>query len=361
MKSTDIASQGRLPGLDGLRAVAVLMVLIHHFVPPSDSGSLFSKFVSRAGYGVEIFFVISGFLITHLLLREEFRNGRISLPLFYARRALRILPPLVVFLLTMMIAMQAGLLFIPEVDLIASLLFVRNFVGTSPETGHLWTLAIEEQYYLLWPAVLVLIRSHRLRVLLTTCFIFLSPLWFELNRYIVHGDYLNMFRTDLRLAPLAVGSLLALLLWAPISHRWLIHRAINNSWFAMMAPGVIGLLFLANITHIPIVRSFVVTLNWIIIALFINCLVHNSQSTLTQLFEFRPLAWVGTLSYSLYLWQQPFAPYVPRMTPAWFRVFPVNLCFALAFAVASYYLLERPLLSMRGRLRPDSKDARQSA
>jgi peptidoglycan/LPS O-acetylase OafA/YrhL len=308
--------------------------------------------VSRGGFGVEIFFVLSGFLITHLLLREETASGHISIRLFYARRSLRILPPVLCFLAVLAAAKAAGAIAVPTSDLVAGLLFIRNYDGTSAETGHLWTLAIEEQYYLLWPFLLLFVRGPWARIVLTWAYVVLAPFWIQLNfRWAGGADNVNSWRTDLRMAPLAVGSLLALLPAVPWGGRVLEHRFVRGFGAAVAATGLLGIVLLTDTLHLPVLRAFLPTVSWLCVAVIINCLTRNPESWPTRVLGTQPVVWIGTLSYSLYLYQQPFAPNVPGSGPDLFRQFPVNLCCVAVLAVASYYVVEQPLLSLRGKLR----------
>jgi peptidoglycan/LPS O-acetylase OafA/YrhL len=151
----------RLPGLDGLRAIAVLAVVLYH---------LDVSWMPGGFLGVDVFFVLSGFLITTLVVEEIERTGRLGLRDFYLRRARRLLPALLVLLAVLSLL---SLLVLPEEraelrrDVVAALLYVSNWsyvfteqsyfeaVGRPPLLQHLWSLAVEEQFYLLWPAVIV--------------------------------------------------------------------------------------------------------------------------------------------------------------------------------------------------------------
>ncbi len=123
----------RLPGLDGLRGIAVLLDLLLHYCPHTATRTVLDRIIRRGGFGVEVFFVLSGFLITDLLLREERAHGHISIRLFYARRALRILPPLLLLLIFLAVARGWGGIQTPVRDLFAGLFFFRNYAGTSGE------------------------------------------------------------------------------------------------------------------------------------------------------------------------------------------------------------------------------------
>src|SRR5260221_4908735 len=136
----------RIPSLDGLRAISIALVVWCHV---GDGRGMYSY----GSFGVTIFFVISGFLITHLLAAEEEKRGSVSISDFYRRRAFRILPPAILYLLV-----TAGLT--SGVDVLHCLLFVRNLNPGSEVTSHYWSLSIEEQFYLIWPAAFVLLASN---------------------------------------------------------------------------------------------------------------------------------------------------------------------------------------------------------
>jgi peptidoglycan/LPS O-acetylase OafA/YrhL len=318
-----------LPGLDGLRAVAVSLVFFQHFYQFPKDQSVLHRVSDQGGFGVEIFFVLSGFLITYLVLREERGTGSISLKLFYARRALRILPPLVLFLFAISLGTTLGVINVPAADIAASLCFLRNYVGDSPETGHLWTLAIEEQFYLIWPITLIVVKSFHLRLFIGSAIIVLTPFWtYVYIQKIGHGQPFNSWRTDLRFSPLAVGGLLALLLTNTTGARILTSRIVCNFYLCVGAIAFISLNLLTDVFNMPVVKGFRSTFNTIAVALIINCLIHGRAWMIGSVMESRIFIWVGTLSYSLYLWQQPFAPNLPRSTLTWYKQFPVGLTWA---------------------------------
>ena len=345
-------SSKRLPGLDGLRAVAVILVFLAHYYHGSAQGALFERVAYHGGFGVIIFFVLSGYLITHLLLVEESSQGTISIPLFYARRALRILPPLVVFLCFLFAASKAGAVHVPAIDFAAGMLFFRNFAGHSRETGHLWTLAIEEQFYLAWPLILVFLRHRRARLLFCLAIVVGSPFWRVLVSKISGGGAaVNHHRTDLTLDPLVAGALLALLLSEERWRRFLTRGWVRSGWVATAALIVLGVVQLSGWFETRVFHPFQLSVSIFCVGVIINCLVHFPMTRLAAIFEIGAIAWVGRLSYSLYLWQQLFAPRIPGIEPRWFREFPINLGFGIGLAILSYYLVEQPLLKYRHRLK----------
>jgi peptidoglycan/LPS O-acetylase OafA/YrhL len=161
--TSQLPRTGRITGLDGIRALAIGLVLFSHRVI-FDEFTYLRPIGINAGYaGVVVFFALSGFLITMLLLREELQTGRISLPLFYVRRALRLFPALWVYLFVVGAVCLAGALpHHPWYSLVSSLMYVRNLVGRGHETDHLWSLSIEEPFYLLWPLALIALPRRNL-------------------------------------------------------------------------------------------------------------------------------------------------------------------------------------------------------
>lgn len=332
-------SEAHLPGLDGLRGIAVLMVVVGHFA----SGD--RAILDKLGLGVDIFFVLSGFLITYLMLRDEMLHGNISLPGFYIRRGLRILPPLLLYLGVLGLFCLAGAIEVPATDFLAGIFFFRNYVGASALTGHLWSLAIEEQFYLVWPLALVLLRSPRARVGVVLTIVIASPFWRHLWILLVGVEKLGGFhRTDFRLDPIATGALLAIIL----SHsRW--RKVVENRFMLSAWPIIVSLAFLAwtifGDTNIRVLRAFVGSLSCLSVAVIINAGIRRSW-LLSPILDSWPLAWLGTISYGLYLWQQPFARLGAVDVP-WFQQFPANVVLSLACTLVSFYCLEKPLMALR--------------
>ncbi len=147
--------QSRLPSLDGLRAVSIALVLLGHLEGTKGFPSWLDSHVDLGNLGVRVFFVISGFLITTLLVREWSDTGRISLTNFYLRRLFRIFPACYLFLSVMAIISATGYIELRPHDLLCGFTYtMNNHVDRSWYVGHLWSLSVEEQFYILWPVVL---------------------------------------------------------------------------------------------------------------------------------------------------------------------------------------------------------------
>src|SRR5271156_418327 len=146
-------SARRLPGLDGIRAISITLVIAHHCfaAPGTPSLGLFDIFAREGAFGVDMFFVLSGFIITTLLLQEEIKSGSFSVSRFYLRRAIRILPPALFYLLVVHLLSFWKLTEVSLADVARAAFFIRNYVNGPWSTGHFWSLAIEEQFYLVLP------------------------------------------------------------------------------------------------------------------------------------------------------------------------------------------------------------------
>jgi len=336
-----VLPRGRIPSLDGLRAVAIFLVIKSHltggfYTLPILGAGRFPLRFTLGNLGVRIFFVISGFLISTLLLREIKESGRISLKQFYIRRALRILPASYFFLLCLAIAVAFGILAIPKVSFLASLFYFRNYLGGDWYTGHLWSLSVEEQFYLIWPATMVLLGS---RGALIAAFCTL-PL----------ADFMRTFRPETgfetNMDALACGCILACL-WGTLgrSERW--QSFLRSAFFWVIPIAVLASNKLQLLGGIWLaVGTGIVNL---LIAISIERFVRYHQGVVGRLLNFRAVVLVGTLSYSLYLWQEPWI--VVMGGHGIWQTFPVNLTLACGCAILSYVFIERPFLRLRNRFR----------
>lgn len=313
----------RIPSLDGLRALSIVLVLAGHFSHSQYGSSAMAGF---AQLGVVIFFVISGYLITTLLMREHSATEAISLRNFYMRRAYRILPAALAFTLPILFIFRNELRWY---DCAAALLYLVNFHPAVPWfLGHLWSLSVEEQFYLLWPSLLKKWYRYRVPILVATivqvpffraaCYYFRMP---------GGGGRMIFGVADC----LAVGCLAAL--FADRIGR------IRPWMAALMLCAIIAInYFPANTPYRTLFQLFLLLpVSHFSIA---GILLHVVQSPYRAL-NFAPVVWLGKISYSLYLWQQPFF-YTSSPKPLYF--------FLPAFGLAclSYYLVEQPFLKLRG-------------
>jgi peptidoglycan/LPS O-acetylase OafA/YrhL len=331
-----VNSEQRIPSLDGCRAIAILLVLYYHlqFSPKGD----FPKMVNWGVLGVFIFFVISGFLITSLLERERVRFGSISLKSFYVRRVFRIFPALIICLIGIKVLATFGLTAVSDRALIFSLSFLRNYhPGPYRILHHLWSLSVEEQFYLIWPFLFATL-SKRTACRLLIGVIIAAPI-IRVGCVLWLGHSL-LDHTEQVADGLAFGCLLALKQ----------KELRDSSFYRWLAQSRVGLLLpfvtvAAYLLHRRILtEAFAKSIVFLGITLCIDILMFRSNSPLGKVMNFRPVVWFGKISYSLYLWQQVFLIVKTGDQPyAWF---PINIALAFLCAIGSFYLIEYPSIRM---------------
>jgi len=333
---------GRIKALDGLRAVAVGLVIWAHL------SSHFSGRGDALGMlGVRIFFVLSGFLITSLMVGERKRSGRISISSFYLRRAFRILPAFYTFLIAVAVANICHIIYIPNQSFISSLLYIRNYAAWDVYTGHLWSLSVEEQFYIVWPVVMSLTRTRGACL----CAGLMLPVSFAVrtfSSFTLPGALGFFANAD----SLACGCLVALL-WSHLANVALWQRIISSGWFRVTPLIILGLVKLQSIGHFRAAATLLIN---VLIAALIERIVRYPMGPITRILSSRPFTVIGTLSYSLYLWQQPFAggSALPIQQAPW------NLLAIVTCATASYRLVEAPMLRVGANFR-ERLDLRRAA
>ena len=287
---------GYRPGLDGVRAFAIAIVVVSHLPEaswlPRTAGDV----------GVTVFFVLSGFLITRLLLEERARTGRINVPAFWRRRAARLLPAAVLLVAIVTLAR-------PDFGRAAiALLYVSNWVAATGHSisplDHYWSLAIEEQFYMVWPLLLPLLIRPRLLVVAAIA----VTMWRTAQVDVLRG----MYATDTRIDALLMGAAAAMVP-APRLGRWAATAGIAAGGLVVYADVVLG----GNQVRTPLAILCAVVLVWVAL-------------------DWKPpraVIYVGVISYGIYLVHPPLF--------AWFGWWGVAL--TLPAAAVMYRFWESPL------------------
>jgi peptidoglycan/LPS O-acetylase OafA/YrhL len=342
-------NQRHLPILDGLRAVAVFSVILFHAGLPAPGG-----------LGVLMFFVISGFLITWLLLRENATYGEISLKNFYFRRFLRIFPAFYVYAALLIFLSLIFRKHIVWAQAIAALIYVNNYYQAlygDPNTAfsHTWSLGIEEQFYLTWPALFVILRrTKQTLVRLVTALILVAWVYRAALQFLFHvhqGWFYEAF--DARFDHLLVGCLLALILFDSVRNARLA-RYCSRGDVLLATLAVLILSVLLEFRYGSGYRDSVAFIvDPLLIAVIIPMLIAQRHKAAVRWLETSPIRYIGRISYSLYLYQQ----LVIEPAMKFFRWTPLSMRVALAcgavVAVASlsYFGIEQPFQKLKIRNR----------
>jgi peptidoglycan/LPS O-acetylase OafA/YrhL len=340
--------RGYIPALDGIRAIAILLVLFSHCVIYDQFTQLHNIGLQLGSLGVSVFFVLSGYLITRSLIEEEERIGSISLKFFYIRRAFRLLPALWVYLLIVSCLWLAHLLpNDPWHSFVSSLLYIRNIIGHGHATAHLWSLSVEEQFYFLWPIILIKFpNQNRKRLIITLIIIMVIVLWryFAITKNLATpGDI--YIRTDFRLDSPLIGCLLALFEKENLNAPKFKLSSFGGSILLILTILLIGCWTLIQLQFgdfFGISSTLTSTLGGV--------LIYSQICTKNSIFRgglASPLlVSIGKISYAIYLWQALFL--APTSEPLGFlRVFPVNILLCFGCGILSFYFIEKPFLKIK--------------
>ena len=341
------------PSLNGLRALSIIFVIFSHIKSELDKIPILSDlfyyigFISDGQFGVNVFFVISGFLITILLLKEEDCYGRISLKKFYLRRFFRIFPAYYFLLLVYAVLTVFSIINISQLSWLTAITYTKYFNWSLDWfTAHAWSLSIEEHFYLMWPFVFLFGKKLRLYFLIGI--IVICPffrVYGALNDTWMDG--LTIFQ---RLDSIALGCLVAMyyknvcdfilrykmqfiimaIIWIlifPYLTSLNIRYSLHLGWFTVPFGGSVG-----TLTNLSIVIFLIYSLN-------------GKSNYFYSLLNSKPLNYIGILSYNIYLWQQIFTSSLIVGK----KLFPYNLIFIAICSLLSFYLIEKPFLKLKNK------------
>jgi len=325
------------PSLDGLRAIAVLLVVLFHAKIPGVPGGFI---------GVDVFFVLSGFLITTILRAELTKTGRIQIFAFYWNRILRLYPPLILMLIAWFFLMPIHL---PDLDRVrngAIALFYLSdyalaFGSLKGHLGHTWSLAVEEHFYMIWPFVLILTRTFEDKkfVIFCICLFTVATAWRVADFTLFESWSRTYHRFDTRLAGLTLGSAVA-------------------AWPGPNREGGSGIAAIVALTMILVASTLLQwgSLQSISIGMF---LVHiasaslilslrNAQGITSQILATKGLVYIGLLSYSIYLWHFPISKVLLKFYSSG-TTLALVLPITIIISALSFELMEKPLRKYRAK------------
>jgi peptidoglycan/LPS O-acetylase OafA/YrhL len=352
----------RFPSLDGLRAISIIIVILSHLILNKHIPFHFltdikllmplTLLFTDGGFGVNVFFIISGFLITSLLLKEEFK-GEISLKKFYLRRTIRIFPAYYFLLFIYFILYLFNYIEIGKTSWLSSLTYTKYFFPNYDFiTDHFWSLSVEEHFYLLWP--LLFMGGSKVRKWSLLVLIFAVPLvkiyshFYETNFY--GHELFNNNSIFFRVDSIAIGCLVAIYLEK-------ILEIIKPKFSLIFRFSIIALILIRFIPKVPAKIGFE---DYFVLDIFFNSIgpVSNILIVIIMLYSiFGPnkiwfnflnspiIKYIGVLSYSLYLYQQFFT----AKNNYWICQFPQNLLFIFFTAIFSYHIIEKPFLKLKDK------------
>jgi peptidoglycan/LPS O-acetylase OafA/YrhL len=360
LSSGDIAARrGSVPSLDGLRAVSISIVLLAHFVNPK---------LFPGGLGVEVFFIISGFLITRLLLAEQRDTGTVSLRMFYVRRICRLYPVIIVFaglVIGLDILLQRPYNFYEPASALG---YFTNYLDVYLESrgsalqmpfGIFWSLSIEEHFYILFPMTFVLTKGNPTKLLWILLALCTACLLLRVAGAAAHPDSIETLTfyelSQYRMDSIGFGVILALLCQTAGGRNALL-RLAHPAYPAAALAVIVACLLVRNPWFRETLRY---TLLGLSIMVIVAAILFGERYHRTHwLLNLPVLRWVGRLSYSLYVWHEGVKSFLPlEGLPLW-QQSAIDLTASFAIAAASYYLVERPFLSLRKQLQSNQQSQR---
>jgi peptidoglycan/LPS O-acetylase OafA/YrhL len=354
IKVPEALNKSYIPELNGLRGIAIITVLLSHIFIDTPLSTF-----ALGNVGVEIFFVLSGFLITTLLFKEKIKNGHISLKKFYIRRFLRIVPVAYLFLIVLLVLNYFFNLKLSYSSFIASAFYVKNFhlhYTSNWFNGHFWTLSVEEQFYIIFPIILVYNFKNYVRLIFII--IFSIPLLQYLgfhnvgvfySNYLIHKiTFLLINLLENGTTSILIGSLLSILMFKEIVPVRKIKIGYYLS-FIFLFVAIVFRIICGGIIQSAYITSLIFSL---MIALIIYLTLTNANDFLGKLLKNKWLIHLGILSYSIYIWQQIFLYKQP-----WEHAFKYsnsllfNLPALFIVSYLSYNFFELPFLKFKERFK----------
>ena len=349
-----------IPALDGLRGIAVLMVLFFHLIHLSPELYLFAQ----GGFlGVDVFFVLSGFLITSILIKEYENDGQINLKNFYLRRSFRLVPAFWTFLICLyyfgdyLLPDDQAKLIHSYHNLFFAFTYLMNWHnvignGLTGNLNHTWSLAIEEQFYIIWSLVLFKCFAKRLtrrQIFLWTGGVILGLIVWRFWRAANGTNPIILYySTETRIDALLIGCLAAMIYsWRLLPEKFYASRQFD--FLALLS--LLTALFTAfSFSHTEAFLYYgFLSIFAAAVAVIILWLVTRTKSIPNTLLEIKPLRWLGQISYGLYLWHYVFFEFGKKNFQSLTVQIIAGIGLSIIVSTASFYLIEKPFLKFKNK------------
>jgi peptidoglycan/LPS O-acetylase OafA/YrhL len=336
-----------IKGFDGLRAFSIILVLLSHLnirqqLPEYQFfQERFWRLISGET-GVLIFFNLSGFLITLILLQEKMNSGKIHFKLFFIKRFLRLLPPFLLFSFSVLVLKAYHYLDYSTEGFLFSFFYLYNYVPTAyyhNELVHTWSLAVEEQFYLIWPFV---IQFFTLKKIISFIFLLIiaSIILFTVFKL---GGFRDYRRPDRWFIPASSSILIGSFIALSIHYKIVKVTSKIKSNYAFVLGMILYLSPLFTLKFFLYLSPLIQSIGTIFI---IGWIFYHQQSKLTNFLNNKLLNYIGKISYGIYVYQGLFLG-TGHSSNLFFQQFPQNIIFTLIIAILSFEFMEKPILKMK--------------
>ncbi|WGO98386.1 acyltransferase [Saccharophagus degradans] len=345
-----------IPALNGLRGFAICLVILFHVSPHEG---MIGGFL-----GVDVFFTLSGFLITNLLVKEALAKNTLNLKNFYLRRCLRLLPAL--GLLVLGFTAFSFIVFDREefirsaIDSVIVLLNVANWprafgIWRPDWLSNMWSLSIEEQFYLIWPPILLFLITKKchLQTMLKLALAIALLAWLWRAFLTSQGvDWMRVYNgTDTRIDSLLVGAALGIAVYLPSFDNFIRSNRQLLSYLALAASSAILIFSVLTSFKSPTLYYYILVIIEICTCLVILDACYAGESKVRKLLELPTLVWLGGISYSLYLWHLPIFKILRRLYDFnSLSILIFGTAISIAIAALSFYFVEKPILKYKKKL-----------
>lgn len=336
-------NQKMYPSLNGLRAVSIIMVILHHYI--LMYGTSYPNLLFIGPLGVDIFFVLSGFLITTLCIKEKVYTGHLSLKNFYIRRALRILPVAYLYILVVLILNYFIGFDIGPTSILASVLFLVNIsyfqkIKFDWNLAHFWSVSVEEQFYILLPVFIKKRFDIYVAILLLICFAAPPLVYLQSVCYFLHSEILlSALRYIIKFQGISVGCLFSVLVY-----KGYLNFCKTGVWVTILSAVIIC--YIKFDAAFGLRSSFTNLASSILIGFIVVNVIHPQNNLVFKFLNLKILNLIGMLSYSVYIWQQLFMSNDSKFA---LSKTPLNFVFIIVVPFISYFYYEKYFLKLKSK------------